>query len=372
MLRGKETLFALGALLLACSMLEWAEGRCATGPSLEVGRRLRAMRARKASAAGRVPKPWEMGFGEYKEGDIMERAPRQRNGVALSVFPSARWPNAIVPYVIRNTFTASQRSTILSGMAQIAAATCVRFVARTSESIFLTIGNGESGCWSYVGRSTRNSENQVNLQSPDCVDIGTVVHELMHAIGFYHEFTRPDRDEYVSIDRTALRSEYQTNSFFEDNYGKMAANEVVLYGRPYDYGSVMHYSKYAAAASRTRPVMNNLKPWTGDFGNDNGLSAADIIDINYMYCNSTTTTTARAATTTTTTTTARPATTTTTTTARPVTTTTTTTRAATTTTTRAPATTVGPGIFTRVIRVPITRFLEILRTLPLFNLFSLG
>uniref|UniRef100_A0A182KC34 Metalloendopeptidase n=1 Tax=Anopheles christyi TaxID=43041 RepID=A0A182KC34_9DIPT len=273
-------------------------------------------------------------------------------------------------------------------MAQIAAATCVRFVARTTESLYVTIGNGESGCWSYVGRSTRNTENQVNLQSPECVDIGTVVHELMHAIGFYHEFTRPDRDEYVSIDRTALATAYQTDSFFQDNYAKMAANEVVLYGRPYDYGSVMHYSKYAAAASRTKPVMNNLKPWTGDFGNDNGLSAADIIDINYMYCNSTTTTAAGAATTTTTTTTttALPVTTTTTTTSKAATTTTTTTRAATTTTTttRAPTTTttvrtfptlfptVRPGIFTTLIQVPITRFLEILRTLPLFNLFSMG
>uniref|UniRef100_A0A182Y6I3 Metalloendopeptidase n=1 Tax=Anopheles stephensi TaxID=30069 RepID=A0A182Y6I3_ANOST len=397
---GKGSLFAIGTLLLVCALTEWTEGRCVRRPSLEVGRKLRASRARVSSKPGgngaRNARPWESGFGYYKEGDIMEPPQRQRNGVALSAFPNARWPNAVIPYVITNTFTADQRTTIQSGMAQIAAATCVRFVPRTSEAIYLTVGNGESGCWSYVGRSTRNTENQVNLQSPECVDIGTVVHELMHAIGFYHEFTRPDRDEYVSIDRTALAAEYQTDTFFQDNYAKMAANEVVLYGRAYDYGSVMHYSKYAAAASRTRPVMNNLKPWTGDFGNDNGLSPADIIDINYMYCNSTTTSTAAAAaTTTTTTTTARPVTTTTTT-SRAATTTTTTTRAAattTTTTTRAPTTTTTTTraattttriltfptlfpnrttVFTTLIQVPLTRFLEVLRSLPLFNLFSLG
>uniref|UniRef100_A0A8W7PT29 Metalloendopeptidase n=1 Tax=Anopheles coluzzii TaxID=1518534 RepID=A0A8W7PT29_ANOCL len=338
MVCGKETLFALGTLLLACCLLEWAEGRGATGPSLDVGQRLRALKARKASAVnGAAPikfKPWEAGLGVYKEGDIMERVVRQRNGVALSAFPNARWPNAVVP------------------------------------------------------------ENQVNLQSPECVDIGTVVHELMHSIGFYHEFTRPDRDEWVTIDQGALAPEYQSATFYADNYGKMAASDVVLYGRKYDYGSVMHYSKYAAAASRTRPVMNNLQPWTGDFGNDNGLSAADIIDINYMYCNGTTTTTAQAATTTTTarpatttTTTARPVTTTTTTTSRAATTTTTTTTRASTTTTRASTTTtraptttattrapttVRPGIFTTLIQVPVTRFLEILRSLPLFNLFSMG
>ncbi|XP_052890176.1 hatching enzyme 1.2-like [Anopheles moucheti] len=394
---GKGSLLAIGTLLLACSWLEWAESRMV--PSLEVGRKLRESRAagRVAAKPGgkvyRPPKAWEMGLGFYKEGDIMERAPRQRNGVATSVFPNARWPNAVIPYVITGTFTAAEQSTIQQGMAHIAAVTCVRFVARSSEAIYLTIGNGDSGCWSYVGRSTRNSENQVNLQSPECVDIGTVVHELMHATGFYHEFTRPDRDEYVSIDRTALAPEYQSDTFFQDNYAKKAPYEVVLFGRPYDYGSVMHYSKYAAAASRAKAVMNNLKPWTGDFGNDNGLSPSDIIDINYMYCNGTTTSTANPTTTstakptTTTTSTAKPKTTTTSTTKPKTTTTSTTTTTTTTkpvtTTTRAPVTsttvrtlpTLFPdrtGIFTTLIQAPLIRFLELLRSFPLLNLFNFG
>ncbi|XP_053669623.1 zinc metalloproteinase nas-1-like [Anopheles nili] len=412
MVYGRGSLFVIGALLLVASLLDWTEARGVMSPSLDVGKKLREHHAGRAAkpisgTKTRNPRPFEFGAGVYKEMDIMERAPRQRNGVSTTVYKNARWPNAVVPYVITGSFTSAQIAVIQSAMGQFASNTCVRFVPRTTEALYISITNGASGCWSYVGRSTLNSENQVNLQSPECVDIGTATHELMHSIGFYHEFTRPDRDEWVSIDQGAFDPQYQTATFYQDNFAKMAATDVVLYGRGYDYGSVMHYSKYAAAASNTRPVMNNLKPWTGDFGNDNGLSAADIIDINYMYCNSTsttTTTTTQAATTTTTTTTKAAATTTTTTTTSKAATTTTaqgatstttkaatttTSKAATTTTTKAATTTTTAprttttirtfptliprtGILTTLFEVPITRFLELLRSLPLFNFFSLG
>lgn len=38
----------------------------------------------------------------------------------------------------------------------------------------------------------------------------------------------------------------------------MAPAQVELYGIPYYYGSVMHYSKWGGAVSYSRPVMNNL------------------------------------------------------------------------------------------------------------------
>jgi hypothetical protein len=55
-------------------------------------------------------------------------------------------------------------------------------------------------CWSYVGMQNDGAQ-QVSLDD-GCIPSGVpgiVMHELMHAAGFLHEHTRPDRDTYVKI-----------------------------------------------------------------------------------------------------------------------------------------------------------------------------
>lgn len=42
-------------------------------------------------------------------------------------------------------------------------------------------------------------KQQLSLDNNGCIYIGTAIHEMMHAVGFYHEHTRNDRDDYVTI-----------------------------------------------------------------------------------------------------------------------------------------------------------------------------
>ncbi|KAL9697846.1 hypothetical protein quinque_001287 [Culex quinquefasciatus] len=202
--------------------------------------------------------PFELGIGFYYQSDIMLKPSVAANAIPLGSDPNVRWPGAVVPYIITGTFTATEKTIILQAMQQYTDNTCVRFIPRTTQANFITIDNSDTGCWSYVGRSLDNTYNHVNLQNPSCMTTGTVAHELMHAIGFYHEFTRPDRDDWVSIDTGALLTQYQTTSFYDANFAKMSYAQAELYGIPYYYGSVMHYSKWGGAASYSRPVMNNL------------------------------------------------------------------------------------------------------------------
>ena len=59
------------------------------------------------------------------------------------------------------------------------------------------------------------------------------MHEIGHAIGFYHEIRRPDRDKYVVINRENI----QPDELF--NFYKLHWLDTEI---EYDLSSVMHYT----------------------------------------------------------------------------------------------------------------------------------
>ncbi len=71
----------------------------------------------------------------------------------------------------------------------------------------------------------------------NCDKFGIVVHELGHVVGFWHEHTRPDRDEWVTIIRENIMigQEY--------NFNRLSKEEVNSLGLKYDYDSIMHYAR---------------------------------------------------------------------------------------------------------------------------------
>ena len=63
--------------------------------------------------------------------------------------------------------------------------------------VLIFLGNS---CWSYVGKSyKKNNDFQELSLGPGCRHGGTIMHEMMHAVGFWHEQSRPDRNQYVEV-----------------------------------------------------------------------------------------------------------------------------------------------------------------------------
>ena len=172
------------------------------------------------------------------EGDIAGFDPSVgRNAIRDDYY---RWPQKTVPYEISSKFNQREKSIILQAMEEFRKKTCIRFKDRTTERDHIYIYKG-LGCSSNIGRV--GGRQYVSLSSASrCVYTPVVIHELMHAVGFHHEQSRSDRDNYVTINYQNIRAEEANRNF--ENFKSYTQTEIDHLGEKYDYCSVMHYGEY--------------------------------------------------------------------------------------------------------------------------------
>lgn len=118
-------------------------------------------------------------------------------------------------------------------------------------------------CASLLGHT--GDKQVVSLQRLGCVSFGIIQHEIMHALGFHHEHTRSDRDQYVRInwdkiieckyhcksrDRDVFHFLTQGLFSFADFKQDFEKADTDNLNTPYDYSSIMHYSKYVSTEQR--------------------------------------------------------------------------------------------------------------------------
>ncbi len=202
------------------------------------------------------------------------------------------WPNGIIPYAINvKDFpegSEKHKQIIAAITAWQNAKTGFTFVPRTTEQDYVYFQNFdpntckknkptsqskhrhsnksehlecESKCDSYVGRQGGKQEISCDLISND-FNTASLIHEIGHAVGLYHEHQRDDRDEYVIVDSTD-----------ENNYGIDGRK----FGK-YDFYSIMHYQiddemSLKTENSRLESVVGNME----------SLSSGDIAAAKYLY-----------------------------------------------------------------------------------------
>ncbi|XP_040057145.1 hatching enzyme 1.2 [Gasterosteus aculeatus] len=215
------------------------------------------------------------GTTTLREGDIAVSSGR-RSKVCFA--RSCLWSKSVdghvyVAYRLSSEYSEMETKLIKKGMENVEKGTCVRFVPWTHQRDYVDI-QPKSGCWSFLG--ARGGRQTVSLQSPGCLRVGVISHEFMHALGFVHEQSRFDRDNYVTIKwpniwRDRLR-----------NFEKFKTDSLDL---PYDYSSIMHFGMYAYSQDGEPTIIpknsqnsNNIR-----LGQATALSHLDTMKINKLY-----------------------------------------------------------------------------------------
>ena len=118
----------------------------------------------------------------------------------------------------------------------------------------------------------------MSLNTAWCVYLPIVIHELGHAVGFWHEQSRPDRDDYVDV----LYENIINGAGF--NFQKQQVDAINSLGVPYDYRSIMHYSSDAWSWNGEDTIVTDPdSDFRGLIGDATVLSPFDIAQANLLY-----------------------------------------------------------------------------------------
>ncbi len=125
-----------------------------------------------------------------------------------------------------------------------------------------------SGCASWVGRI---GGDQALWVGSNCT-VGSIIHEIGHAVGLFHEHTRADRDSFITIDYDSISSGKSFNFDIFDDGTELIGN--------YNYGSIMHYGPYYFSANGQPTI---TAPDGIEIGQRDALNAADLEAVDTLY-----------------------------------------------------------------------------------------
>ncbi|XP_026282965.2 meprin A subunit beta-like, partial [Frankliniella occidentalis] len=219
----------------------------------------------------------------FFEGDILRKDatskedPDTKNAVSD---PNLLWPHATVVYKVDDDVgcpESPQCAILMAAMDHYHEHSCIRFKQWTGEDNWVSIffnSDSSGACWSPVGKQG-DGEQRLSL-GQRCWYKGIVIHELGHAIGFWHEMNRPDRDDWIYV--------YWQNIIpgFASAFRKHTA--VNTLNERFDYNSIMMYDEYAFSKDGRSPTLQaTTGEEIGPIWRKRGLSASDKRRLRKLY-----------------------------------------------------------------------------------------
>lgn len=177
---------------------------------------------------------------------------------------------AQIPYIV--TAAATQLNNAISAF-NTTFSGIIQFVPRTTQADYVNFdfdpSNQSGQCESSVG----HVGGEQFVQGSGSCSLGTLLHEMGHVVGLYHEMSRPDRNTYLTVN---LANVIKGS---EDNFTQLSDNFQDL--GPFDYGSVMMYIPFAFSRNGG-PVLETI-PAGMPLSNLSGYTAADIDGVKRLY-----------------------------------------------------------------------------------------
>jgi hypothetical protein len=212
--------------------------------------------------------------------------------------PANGWVSGLPPFQVRGTVpyefdgnvTPANQTAMINAMAVLESVANVHFeqcssnICIFSQTNFVHIANGTMND-SQVGMV--GGEQFINISSWGTQF--TIVHELLHCLGFYHEQERPDRDNFIQVNCANVQGGC-SGTLFNNNFALLSA---ITLGT-YDFDSVMHYDQCAfsidcpagSTCACTNKTMIVLAPNQGQqnlIGQRNHLSSLDRAAVSFLY-----------------------------------------------------------------------------------------
>jgi len=183
-----------------------------------------------------------------------------------------RWRNGFIPYKLSFELSDIARESIKEAFYEVEKYTCIQFSPWKGEDDYVEFVKGV-GCYSSVGR--QNGRQVVSI-GEGCETTKTVVHELLHTVGMFHEMSRYDRGLYVKI----LWWNIQRGA--EKNFAVYDHGVIDSMNFPYDFESAMHYynNEFTKNGHDTIQSLENPKLRIGNY---HGMSKMDVKKVYQFY-----------------------------------------------------------------------------------------
>lgn len=218
-----------------------------------------------------IDEDWAIAHGDLLVGNAQELMQLERDGASLHLAKPQFWKDGIVPYTLHNSLRPEQKNAITSVMQLLSATSNLKFIEATGETDHLLFRSGGQHCYSFVGRV---GGAQDVVLGPDCKE-PQILHEVMHSLGFYHEQSRIDRDEFIMIMWENIEEQ------FHEQFKKIPPLHYSIDSIDFDLASIMMYPPQAFSRSPSEPSILTIN---GEFYRPKQtLSAGDILKIESIY-----------------------------------------------------------------------------------------